>query len=318
VNEMPNSCSQDVPVAVPLGVEFDSRDACVACSATELKTIWEGAFGDEPVRAFLAGSQYAEDVCAYLADEHFALVECSRCGMRFQRRVLSGPWLARLYGDWIDQRQIQRVEATRDDFEDARQLVKHILRIQRTVNRLVSPGARPKLMDFGCGGGRFLSLATVFGWDAFGIDHSVTRGQQSRELGIDIFSDLQAFEAAVAERMHVVTLFQVLEHVVAPLELLTTLGARMVSGGVLIVEVPNTAGIDCPRTLGQFNLVHPLEHINAFVPKTLGEMCRHAGFEPLRRIPAHVTARLGDVYKTEASRFVPRSTTSQYFQWIGA
>jgi SAM-dependent methyltransferase len=302
-------------MAISDEVKFDARDVCIACSATQLRTAWEGGFGDEPVRSFLQASEYAEDVCGYFSADRFALMECCRCGMRFQHRVLSGRWLGRLYGDWIDQRQIGLAEARRDDFEDARQLVKHILRLHHLVERLVPSGQRPRVLDFGCGGGRFLSVAAVFGWDAFGVDYSATRGHQARALGIQIFRDLSALEAAVGRPMHVVTLFQVLEHVAAPLELLAALRTSMVPGGVLIVEVPNCAGIDSPQTLDQFNLVHPLEHINVFEPKTLRELCRRAGFVPIRRRPAHVTSRLAEICKTEASRFIPRPTTNQYFRW---
>jgi hypothetical protein len=129
--------------------KFDTRSACISCSGTELRTVWDAAFGDEPVRTFLAASEYSEDVNSYFA-------------------------------------------------------------------------------------------------------------------------------------------------------------------------VPNCSGIDTLRTLDQFNLVHPLEHINVFEPNTLSEFCRRAGFVPIPRRPAHVTSRLADICKTEASRFITRPTTNQYFRWAAA
>jgi hypothetical protein len=60
-------------------------------------------------------------------------------------------------------------------------------------------------------------------------------------------------------------------------------------------------------------VVHPLEHVNAFTPRTLERLARAAGLEPARRIPAHATTSLRDVVRTELSRALARPTTSRYF-----
>jgi hypothetical protein len=85
-------------------------------------------------------------------------------------------------------------------------------------------------------------------------------------------------------------------------------------GGVLVVEVPDCTGIDVPHDAVEFHAVDPLEHINQFEPGTLRALCERAGFEPVRRIPAHVTCRLTDVVRSEASRLHQPTRTSQYFR----
>ncbi|NNF91186.1 MAG: hypothetical protein HKM96_07365, partial [Boseongicola sp.] len=65
-------------------------------------------------------------------------------------------------------------------------------------------------------------------------------------------------------------------------------------------------------TLTEFHNVHPLEHLNCFTPATLTRFVESVGLVPMSRKPAHVTTRLKDVLRTEASRFWQPKTTTLY------
>jgi 2-polyprenyl-3-methyl-5-hydroxy-6-metoxy-1,4-benzoquinol methylase len=291
--------------------QFRLRAACPLCGAASGTPVWAGTFADPQVRAWIARYGYSGDVDAALADASFALVRCPRCAFAYHRDILTPEWLGTLYSRWIDARQIERFEVANRQaaFETGRQMVKHVLR----AAALLGPLGRPlRWLDFGCGDGGQLAMAALFGCDAYGIDFSATRTERAGRRVVA--ADFAGFDALGVGEMDVVSAFQVLEHVDDPAAILRGLAARVRPGGLLVVEVPDASGFDAPTTWEQFQAVQPLEHINAFTPATLRAACERHGFAALRRPPAHVTTRSLDLLRTEASRFVGRATTNQYFR----
>jgi SAM-dependent methyltransferase len=260
--------------------------------------------------------RYDGDVERALGDEAFARVACSACGMSFHRRVLLNEWLATLYGEWISPVQVDRFEAERREtrpnaaFVAATQLIKHLLRLRQLSRERGRQSLR--LLDFGCGDGKFLALAAFLGFEVFGVDASASRRERAARAGISIAPNLEVLDADAG--YDCVTLFEVLEHVPHPREILAALHARMRPRAVLLVEVPDCRGISVPRSFAEFSDVQPLEHINHFTPDTLAALCARSGFEPAPRVPAHVTTSPLDIVKTELSRLIQRPTTSQYFR----
>ncbi len=305
----------------PERATFRERAGCVACGGVDLDVVWQGRFSDEPVRGWLRAFHYSGDVERALGDESFARVACRACGMSFHRRVLTDDWLETLYARWISSAQVDAFEADRREthpdsaFVAGTQLTKHLLRLRR-----LSPGRgrRPlRLLDFGCGDGKFLRLGAAFGFEAFGVDSSASRRERAGRGGVTIaasLEELRALDPRAGEGCDCVTLFEVLEHVAEPRAILDALAARMRARAVLLVEGPDCRGIAVPASFAQFDAVQPLEHINHFTPATLTALCRRAGFSPAPRVPAHVTTEPLALLKTEISRFLQRPATSQYFR----
>jgi SAM-dependent methyltransferase len=304
----------------PQRATFRERAGCVSCGGTELDVVWQGRFADEPVRGWLQAFHYSGDVALALGDEAFARVACRGCGMRFHRRVLTDDWLETLYARWISSAQVDAFEADRrkthpdSAFVAGTQLTKHLLRLRRLS---AARGRRPlRLLDFGCGDGKFLRLGAAFGFEAFGVDSSASRRERAGRGGVTIaasLEELRGLDPRAGEGYDCVTLFEVLEHVAEPRAILDALAARMRPRAVLLVEVPDCRGIGVPVSFEQFDAVQPLEHINHFTPATLSALCGRAGFSPAPRVPAHVTTEPLALLKTEASRFLHRQATSQYF-----
>jgi SAM-dependent methyltransferase len=299
---------------------FRVRDRCISCGGGQLKPLWVGDFSSEPVRSWLRGFHYEADTDAVLSSQRFERVACATCSMAFHRFVLDETWTRVLYEEWISPKQIESFEhahhGSNPDSKSAMaaQLIKHALRIRKILSS--NRRQRPiRVLDFGCGDGGFLTAANLLGLDVFGIDFSVTRQSRAHRRGIPVCGSLAEFDALGAGRLDAVTLFEVLEHVAQPLELLVELRRRLGPGGVLIVEVPDCSRVPTvPRTFDHFHDVQPLEHLNHFTPITLRGICERAGYRPIPKPPAHVTTDSLAVVRSEASRFIQPRSTSQYFR----
>jgi 2-polyprenyl-3-methyl-5-hydroxy-6-metoxy-1,4-benzoquinol methylase len=137
-------------------------------------------------------------------------------------------------------------------------------------------GAR--LLDFGCGSGAFLRRMHDQGWQVLGLDlcrAAVERVQ--RELGLSALVGTLPHPDLPPESFDVITMWQSLEHVHQPLEVLEHAYRLLVPGGKLIVAVPNIDsapfrwfgsawfGLDLPR------------HLTHFSAATLRQMLERAG-----------------------------------------
>ncbi|MFN7843138.1 MAG: class I SAM-dependent methyltransferase, partial [Pirellula sp.] len=201
-------------------------------------------------------------------------------------------------------------------YQKGRQLTQHVVRIAAMTQGIRST-ERVRLLDFGCGWGEFLSVAQSFGFEAFGIERAPDRMDHLRRRGIVVDEDLESVRKKTQGSFHAVTLFQVLEHLDNPLDLLKSLYPIMAPGAVLVLEVPNCEGVSGIRTLQDYYAIHPLEHFNCFTPKTLASIAQRAGFAPAHIDATHVTTSIKQVIKSQAKtlleRFRPRST-NQYFR----
>jgi 2-polyprenyl-3-methyl-5-hydroxy-6-metoxy-1,4-benzoquinol methylase len=309
----------------PARAQFRCREQCIACQSRDLITLDSGTFSQNPVRHFIERDPWGVNPLPFLQDQPWALLQCAGCGQMFHKWLLTPQWQEIRFTQWMSEaaiREFERVrghDSPRTQFRQATSIVKHLLQIDRLTRSGRGDGA-VRLLDFGCGWGEVLGMARRFGFEACGVDRAADRYRVSSDQGARVFPDLQAASALAKEGFHAVTLFQVLEHIEEPLELLIELRHRMAPGAVLVLEVPNCrglrgiAGIDAAADY--YNL-HPLDHINCFTPRSLTALARRAGFRPLTPPLAQVTADPWEALVGEGKRWArklkPRST-NQYFR----
>jgi SAM-dependent methyltransferase len=136
-----------------------------------------------------------------------------------------------------------------------------------------------RLLDFGCGGGSFLVEMRALGWDVTGIDISAATVRRVRdEFDVRVLLGGLPHPELEDECFDVITMWQSLEHVHAPREVLREAHRLLAPGGKLIVAVPNIdslafrwfgrnwVGLDLPR------------HLTHFTPWTLPLMLERTGF----------------------------------------
>ena len=294
---------------------FIDRERCIACRSTDLETLSQGRYADEPLHGILASQPWGEHPLPFVEHERWRYVRCRSCDQRFHQRVLDPVWMQRLYARWETQEAMTAfVEATtsrQDLTHRGMHFVWHALRLQRMLS------ARPALrvLDFGCGHGEFVAVCRALGLEAQGVDWAMDR----REHGlVHIHPSLQALRADCAhgKGFDAVTLFEVLEHLADPRGVLEQLSALMTPGAVLVLETPDTTQVTDLRSFDDYLAIAPLGHVNGFTPASLRAIAVRAGFRPIAPPPAWVADSWREAARSSARNLVARWRrlgTSQYF-----
>lgn len=160
-----------------------------------------------------------------------------------------------------------------------------------------SPGGR--LLDVGCATGRFVAAAQCAGWEAHGVEISDDTAAYARSRGLDVITgtleDVQAPDGA----FDVITMWDLVEHVAEPVELLSAARRLLADDGWLWLATPNVDGMFPKASLkvapkvGRWPHPEPPYHLSQFSERTVRHALGRAGFLDVvvshRRIPLSYT-----------------------------
>jgi SAM-dependent methyltransferase len=141
-----------------------------------------------------------------------------------------------------------------------------------------------KLLDLGCGDGRFLAMAAER-FDVMGVELIPRAAEDAKAHipGAPIIVGPVTDAPVPAASFDIVTQFGYIEHEWQPRLGLETAFRALKSGGILVIKTPNYASWN--RTIMGENWcgIHIPSHCNYFTPSTLSRMLHLAGFDPQPR-----------------------------------
>jgi SAM-dependent methyltransferase len=145
-------------------------------------------------------------------------------------------------------------------------------------------GAGPRrILDVGCGNGRFLSLLREFGpreWSLVGIDFEADAARQCADAGFETHvGRIEDFDPG-DELFDAMIMLQLIEHVDDPGAICERVFELLRPGGCFIIETPNLAGID-HRLFRRswWGHYHFPRHWNLFSTPALRRLLEDRGFE---------------------------------------
>jgi SAM-dependent methyltransferase len=160
--------------------------------------------------------------------------------------------------------------------------------------------ARPKrLLDVGSGSGLFLELARKRGWSVEGIEISERLSARARErFGVPVRSGDFTTLALEPKAYDVVTMWDLLEHVLDPIATLAKVRESLAPGGLLVVLTIDSASLfnrigdlAYRASFGLFSrpleLLYDARHTFYFSRRTLEAVVGRAGF----RVEGRATCR---------------------------
>lgn len=160
-------------------------------------------------------------------------------------------------------------------------------RFQRLVPRKLSQ-LEGAMLEIGCGTGWLCALAQKFGWQAVGIDISLSACQHARQIwGMTFICSQDSTLPFKSNSFRLVVLRHVLEHLYSPQSALAEAYRVLQKGGWIALEVPNAGSLG-RQVYGAFWDSWDLpRHLHHFTPDTLKRFLERAGFQKVRVISAY-------------------------------
>ncbi len=137
------------------------------------------------------------------------------------------------------------------------------VRVRRWLSAFDQPGT---VLEIGCGDGTMLSMFQERGWAVLGTERTEDMAQAAREIsGVPVLvGDVDTLTPD--QKFDLIVLFQVLEHIIEPEEVLAEITKHLNPGGKALISVPNFASwqssygrdlwfhLDVPRHVNHFSL----------------------------------------------------------------
>ena len=205
--------------------------------------------------------------------------QCPECSVGFVYPRLTGSYLLSQYSPKYFQ------EKGYDSIEESEYVNMHSWRAKiamclRRVNKLRRAQAG-LLLDVGCGRGWFLEAARERGWRVQGVELCAAVAEKTMEnVGTQVYSG-SIFDVDIdlpSETFDLVTMFDVIEHLEAPLEALRICHRILKPGGALAISTPNLRGLGCRLLGAKAFAVWPDEHIFYFGPGSMKRALQLADF----------------------------------------
>jgi CMP-N-acetylneuraminic acid synthetase/2-polyprenyl-3-methyl-5-hydroxy-6-metoxy-1,4-benzoquinol methylase len=207
-----------------------------------------------------------------LEKDHMQIVRCAACDL-----VYVSPT--------FDEAHYQTVYKSAEYQEIVRDLgiSSHDYRVQRFGRERVDimarhlRAARPRMLDVGCSTGFVVEAARERGWDAIGLDLNPSAVEYGKSRGLDLRN--AALEDAGFEpaSFDAVCLFDVLEHLIAPVRTLRACVRLVRPGGIVFLYVPNFDSASRLLMGRDAHFIWPTHHLNYYTPSTIRDLLRREG-----------------------------------------
>lgn len=144
--------------------------------------------------------------------------------------------------------------------------------------KIIDPVENGKVLDIGCGNGSMLTRYKRLGWQTFGQEISSDSGEIAKEAGHEIFiGDL--FDANYpSQGFDAVTLWDSLEHIPNPSEVIQEVYRLLKPGGKIYISVPNFGSWYGRKFEDKWYMFTSPVHYYHYDKKTLAFLLSEQGF----------------------------------------
>lgn len=210
----------------------------------------------------------------------FQLCRCPRCALEFLNpRPTLDELRTKLYVE----------EYIPEEHSGPEYVAKQRRQLDRQLGALKAWTGKPgRVLDVGCGDGRFLAFAQQQGWECTGID--IHLYQQARALACRLLEGQLTEVDLAPHSFEAIRFSHVLEHTQNPLAELRRCRQLLIPDGILFISVPNLAGISSrlkslqsryglkSRPWRHYAATH---HLWYFTPASLAALAERADFRTL-------------------------------------
>lgn len=257
----------------PLGAAAPAVDRCPLCGGTEYELLYPSTLDKRKEPA----SQY--NCTSHGLGIHPDIFRCRACSMVFNEAAPGAVDVAGEYEQVEDPEYLEQRESRR-------------LTFHRELDAIEAAHPVGDLLDVGCYTGFFLECARERGWRVSGVEPSRWAADYGRDkLGIEIFNGpIERYQDD--RQFDVVTMWDVLEHVPNPVEVLSILRPRLRPDGLLVFATHNL-DTTVAKVMGKHFPLFMEMHTVHFNNRTLEMLLDRTGFRLEHKHNQKRAVRLG-------------------------
>lgn len=218
----------------------------------------------------------------------FTVVRCVGCGlMRTEPRPTASAMAAFYPAGYAPHRPLRERERRRAAERPGplKRIARRVFAFETAELPALPPG---RMLEIGCGAGRFLLRMASRGWDVEGIETSAAGCRAARALGFRVIEGGVEDVADPDRAFDLVVGWMVLEHLRDPLAALRRIRGWTRAGGWLVLSVPNCASWDARFFRGAWYGAELPRHLFHFTEESLGLVLGRAGWH-VERVFHHRT-----------------------------
>lgn len=215
----------------------------------------------------------AGDYKTELSKDHMNLVRCAQCRLVYVNPV-------------FDEAHYKEIYRSQDYQDIAKGLAvdSHGYRVERfgcerveIMKHYLPSNASIHYLDVGCSTGFVVEAARDAGWQAMGLDLNPSAIEFGRERGLDLHN--QALDEAdfAVNSFDAISLFDILEHLVNPLEILRKAISLLKPCGILFLYIPNYDSASRLLMGEHAHFIWPTHHLNYYTIETISDLLERQG-----------------------------------------
>lgn len=260
-------------------------DKCPCCSSTKLEN-------------YITCKDYT------VSGENFSVVSCSNCFLKFTNPRPEDEVIGKYYKS---EEYISHSNTNKGIVSKLYHLVRGYT-LKKKISLIESYVSRGTLLDYGAGTGMFLTAAEKAGWKVYGVEPDNGARLIANKTDEKVFSDKITLVGRGVDKVNVITLWHVLEHVTDLKETLTLFKSLLDKQGVLVIAVPNYTSNDAQYYKEHWAAYDVPRHLYHFEINSIQKLLSPYGFSLLKTHPmkfdSFYVSMLSEKYKTGSVNYL--------------
>jgi 2-polyprenyl-3-methyl-5-hydroxy-6-metoxy-1,4-benzoquinol methylase len=218
-----------------------------------------------------------------ISRQYFEIWECNSCTLRFTQNVPDEQNIGKYYQS---AEYISHSNTSKGLINKLYHIVRSFtLQAKRKLVEKSSGKKKRNLLDIGAGTGAFAAVMKKNGWNVTGLEPDETaRANAKKDFNIHLQPNENLFNFQPGS-FDVITLWHVLEHVHELHKYLDTFYSLLVSGGILIIAVPNYKSYDAKTYLENWAAYDVPRHLYHFSPESMHKLLNKHRFKIIQQKP---------------------------------
>ncbi|MEJ5283759.1 MAG: class I SAM-dependent methyltransferase [Brevinematia bacterium] len=240
----------------------------------------------------------------------FKIFECRNCGYLFQDIDKENAYKFYTEGYYSQNQEYAYIDERKSE-KFARYVWKKRIKILKKIEK--TQGSNKNFLDVGCSFGGLLKVAEENGFFPYGVEVSeYSGGYAIKRFGKDRIFIGSIEDISLPENFFsVITMIEVIEHILNPKIAIEKLYNSLKEGGILLIQTANMAGLQA-KIFGKNYHYYLPGHLSYFSHKNLKKLLKDIGF---KWVKVYGGVEFGLVPKLLKSRG-DFKTFKDYFKWL--